>query len=82
MYKEQIVVVITGNGANIVNAILSTFAKKNYIPYFAHTINLECIINDPSRLPMLTKIREIVKYMKCTAISAYCFICHSYIQFY
>lgn len=64
--KEQIVAVVTDNGANVVSAVTKSFGRNKHMPCFAHTVNLiaEVITKDPLILPILSKVRDIVKWAK------------------
>lgn len=64
--KQQIVGVVTDNGANVVSAVAKTFGRNKHMPCFAHTVNLiaEVITKDTLILPILGKVRDIVKWAK------------------
>lgn len=64
--KENIIAVVTDNGANIVKAIHDIFGKNHHIPCFAHTLNLVCdtSLNTPEVSDVIGKCRDIVVWFK------------------
>lgn len=64
---ENVVAVVTDNGANIVKSVYDTFGKNKHVPCFAHTLNLVCensIKNAEGLSELLQKIRAIVTWFK------------------
>ncbi|XP_022161703.1 uncharacterized protein LOC111027612 [Myzus persicae] len=69
--QNQIIAVVTDNGANIKKAAQTTFGVDKFIPCIAHTINLiaEKSIADTNNLScLLQKVRSIVKFIKNSTI--------------
>ncbi|KAJ8868130.1 hypothetical protein PR048_031939 [Dryococelus australis] len=63
---------VTDNGANMVAAIRKTVGESKHLQCFAHTINLivECSLNIPSIKGPITKVRDIVKWVKNSEINS------------
>ncbi|CAI6375724.1 unnamed protein product [Macrosiphum euphorbiae] len=68
--KEQIITLITDNGANMIAAVNKVLGKNKHTPCFAHTINLdsEAVIKHPSIEPLISKVRNVVLWVKRSVI--------------
>lgn len=65
--RENIVAVISDNGANIKKAIINLFGADKHLPCFAHTLNLvpsKIIETDELISPLIKKVKTIVTYFK------------------
>ncbi|XP_011858288.1 PREDICTED: zinc finger BED domain-containing protein 1-like [Vollenhovia emeryi] len=65
--RENIVAMISDNGANIKKAIIDIFGADKHIPCFAHTLNLvpsKIIETDELISPLIKKVKTIVTYFK------------------
>lgn len=65
---ENVIVVVTDNGANIVAAVDKLFGKAKHLPCFAHTLNLiaeNSIFNNNIQLhTIIGKVKDIVSFFK------------------
>lgn len=64
--NDQVMAVVTDNGANMVKAVHQSVGKSHHIPCFAHTLNLVCMssLNIPEASDLIAKCRNIVVWMK------------------
>lgn len=65
--KDQVVTVVTDNGANILAAVKTTFGTHKHLPCFAHTLNLvtQRPLNEISDVQnIISKIKTIVTFFK------------------
>lgn len=71
--KENIIVVVSDNAANIKKAITEAFGTEKYLPCFAHTLNLipsNIIKDDAIVSEFCKKIKNIVTYFKHSVVAA------------
>lgn len=71
--KEQVVAVVTDNGANILKAVNDTFGKHKHLPCFAHTLNFvaaNLIDKEPTVHAICDKVKALVTFLKQSVAAA------------
>lgn len=71
--KENIIVVVSDNAANIKKAITEAFGAEKHLPCFAHTLNLipsNIIKDDAIVSEFCKKVKNIVTYFKHSVVAA------------
>lgn len=73
MYKENVIIIVSDNAANIKKAITEAFGTEKHLPCFAHTLNLiptNIIKDDIMVNEFCKKIKNIVTYFKHSVVAA------------
>ncbi|XP_011860347.1 PREDICTED: zinc finger BED domain-containing protein 4-like [Vollenhovia emeryi] len=70
--KDNVVVMVTDNGSNIVKAVHDTLGSNKHLPCFAHTLNLVAThtMDFDDATVLVTKIKTIVTFFKQSSIAA------------
>ncbi|EZA61658.1 Zinc finger BED domain-containing protein, partial [Ooceraea biroi] len=71
--KESVVAIISDSAPNIKKAIVDSFGIDKHLPCFEHLLNLvpsKIIENDEIVSPLITKIKNIVKFFKKSVVAA------------
>lgn len=70
--RNNIIAVVTDNGANIMKAVSNIFGKNKHLPCFAHTLNLVAtvLLKDSEIETVCEKIKTLVTFFKQSVAAA------------